>query len=224
MSTYLQLVTDLRTECGVSGTNTTVVNATGEWGRLCKWIRDAWVEIQEAETQWEWMRKSTSFNTTVNQGEYTAVQAGVTNFGVWKERSFRLYLASAGVGTEQKIGYKDYGIFRDYYLLASRKTTYSRPIEITVSPSKTLILGLAPNDIYTVSGEYYQAPIVLAADTDTPDMPAKFHNAIVHKAKMKYGTFEAAPEVYNAGKDDLAPFMTRIRREQLPQMRRGGPL
>lgn len=220
MSTFLELAIKLRKECGVTGTDATTVNATGEWGRLCGWIVDSWIEIQDDQTGWEWMRKTVTFNTVSQQGEYTPVQAGVTDLGSWKEKSFRAYPVSAGVGAEQVIKYKPYSAFRDQYLLSSMRTTYSRPIEITVSPSKSLILGFAPNEVYVVSGEYYKAPVTMTLDADTPDMPAKFHLAIVHRAKMKYGIFESASEVYDAGKEDLRVIMNSLRQDQLPKMTR----
>ena len=224
MSTYLDLCKDLRAECGVSGTDTTVVSATGEWARMCNWVKKAWIEIQEKHPDWEWKRKSFTFNTIANQGEYTAVQAGVTDLGEWKPASFRLYLQAAGVGSEQLIGFKHYNIFRDYYLLSTRKTTYARPTEVSISPSRTILLGLIPNDVYVVSGEYFTAPITLALDADTPDMPAQFHNAIVYRAMMHYGSFEAASEVYERGQQQYKEMMASLRLHQLPRMTRGGPM
>ena len=224
MSTFIQLCTKLRTECGVSGTNTSAVTPTptGEWARMVGWIIDSWVEIQEEQPDWEWMRKDVVFNTVAQQSTYIPTQANVTDLGSWKERSFRAYLTSAGIGSEQLLGFKDYRVFRDYYLLSTRKTTYARPTEITVAPNKSLILGLIPNDVYTVSGEYYKTPVILAADADIPDMPVRFHNAIVYKAMMKYGAFEAASEVYDRGEKELKTMLNKLRMDQLPKMRRGG--
>lgn len=224
MSTFLQLAQRLRQECGVSGTNSTVTGASGEWLRLCDWIATAWTELQEENPEWEWMRKTVSFSTTANQGEYTPVQAGVSDFGSWRKESFRIYLTSSGVGSEWILPFRDYNGFRDFYLLSSRKMTYSRPTEITIAPNKNLILGLAPNDIYTVSGEYFKTPIVLAADADTPDMPVRFHMAIVYKAMMSYGAYEAAPEVYQRGELQLASMLSRMRLDQMPTITRGSSL
>jgi hypothetical protein len=189
---YLSLVQQLCTETGATA-GTTVVNPTGEWARLCGWIKQSWIEIQESNLEYDWMRKPFSFNTIANQGEYAPGNAplSLTDFGQWRDKSFRIYLTSAGVGTEWLLGYKDYNQFRDYYLLSSRKITYARPSEIAISPSKSLLLGLAPNDIYTVSGEYYIDPQVLALDTDVPTatFPSRFNMAIVYRAMIKYGAF-----------------------------------
>jgi hypothetical protein len=224
MSTYLNLCKSLRTECGVSGTDTTVASGSAEWLRMVGWIAQAWIEIQEKQPDWEWMRKNVTFNTQATKGEYTAAEAGVTDLGTWKGDSFRLYLQSAGVGTEQRIGFKDYNTYRNYYLLSTRKTTYARPSEITISPSRTLMLGLIPNDIYVVSGEYWSSPITLAADADTPAMPSQFHSAIVYRAMMHYGAYEAASDVYERGEKNFKEMMAALRNHQLPSMSMGQSL
>lgn len=217
---YLQLVTKLRTECGASGTSTTVVNATGEWARLCGWIADAWLEIQEKREDWEWMRADATFNTTANVNTYTPAAAGVTSFASWRINSFRAYLQAAGVNNEQILGYRDYRTFRDYYLLSSRKSIAARPTEITVAPNKSLILGLIPNDIYVVSGEYYSLPITLATDADIPAMPPRFHLLPVYRAMMSYGAFESASEVYDRGEAQYKAMMHSLEVDQLPRITR----
>lgn len=224
MSNFLQLVKRLRQECGVSGTDNTVVNASGEWLRLCDWTAQAWTELQEENPDWDWMRKSVTFNTTANQGEYTAAQAGVADMGMWRKNSFHIYLTSAGVGSEWNLPYRDYNGFHDYYLIGSRKITYARPSEITIAPSKNLILGLAPDAIYTVSGEYFKTAVILAADADIPDLPTRFHLAIVYKAMMSYGAFEAASEVYQRGEQQYKAMLNKIRYDQAPEIKRGGSL
>ena len=220
---YLQLATKLRTECGVSGTETSVTNASGEWGRLCGWVVTAWHEIQEENQGWEWMRKAVTFNTVAQQGEYSpTIDMALTDFGLWKRDSFRLYPVSAGIGSELELNFKDYDSFRNFYLLASRKTTYARPTEVTITPARNLIFGFAPDAIYTVNGEYYKAPVDLAIDADTPDMPSRFHNAIIYRAMMSYGAFEAAPEVYQRGEQQYKQILNKIRYDQAPAITRCG--
>ena len=230
MSTYLQLCQRLRSESGTSGTNTSVPTsisgAAGEWGRLCDWVSQAWSEIQEEHENWEWMRKNVTFNTVAQQSEYTptGTEIALTDFGSWRKNSFRAYLTSAGVGSEQRLGYKGYEAFRDYYMLSSRRITYARPTEITVAPNKSLMLGLAPDADYTVSGEYFKTPQILSADADTPEMPARFHMLIVYRAMMSYGAYNAANEVYQRGEAEYKKMLNKLRMDQLPGITRGGSL
>lgn len=199
-----------------------MINQTGEFRRICSWVSQAWVEIQEHIEDWEWMRFPCSFNTVALQQTYTPVQVGINNFGRWRTDSFRSYLTAAGVGNEIPLQQYDYNSFRDYYLLGARKTVYSRPIAIAVAPNKSLVLGLAPNDVYTVSGEYYQTPQVLAQDTDVPNMPSRFHMAIVHKSILKYGAFNAAYEVIQEHQQLYSAVLNKLEADQAPTITTGG--
>jgi len=90
---FIDLVKALRRECGVSGTDATVTGATGEWARLVNWTAQAYTEIQMENTDWQWMRKSKTFNTVANQGEYDlTADLALTDFADWREKSFRVYL------------------------------------------------------------------------------------------------------------------------------------
>lgn len=219
---FLAGVQRLYQECGCSGTAPlTVVGNTGESKRICDWYAQAWVEIQERHSTWLWMRKEFTFDTVALQRSYAPP---VANFSEWKNYSFRIYLKSAGVNTEVPLNQIDWGEFRDYWLLGARKSVYARPAVISIDPSKNLFFGLGPNDIYTVSGEYFTGVTELAADADTPDMPPRFHMAIVYKAMMKYGTFESAAEVYQAGKDQYNEMIRRVELSQLPAGRVGRAL
>ena len=220
---FITLAKTLRNECGVSGSELSVTNATGEWARLCGWINTAWHELQEENQGWEWMRKNVTFNTVAQQGEYNpSTDLLLTDFGLWKKDSFRIYNTASGIGNELQLHFRDYNSFRDFYLLGNRRTTYSRPIELSITPSRNLVLGFAPETIYTVSGEYYKLPVALATDANTPDMPSRFHMAIVYRAMMSYGAFESAPEVYQRGEKAYKEMLNKIRYDQAPAITRGG--
>lgn len=224
--TFLQLVQQLRQECGVPGDGPdTVLNQSREMKRLVDWVSQAYVELQEEEAEWEWLRTTVSFNTTVDKGSYhPANDLGLVDFAAWKNQAFRLYLTSAGVGNQILLSQTDYDTFRDYYLLGSRQITSARPTVIAIAPDRSLLLGLRPNDIYTVSGEYYKTPQILAGDADIPDMPARFHMAIVYKAMAKYGLFEVAQEQITAGTEQYNKMLNRLRRDQMPMMMTALPL
>lgn len=221
---FITLATRLRQECGVSGTQTTVTGASGEWKRLCDWISQAWEDIQTGNPDWDWMKSSCTVNTVAGDNEYTAADFGITDFAAWRKDSFRIYLTSAGVGSQWLLPYREYNSFRDYYLLSSRQTTQARPVEMTISPSKSILLGPIPDDVYTVTGEYFKTATVLTADSDTPEMPARFHMAIVYRAMMSYGRYEAAGEVYQAGELEYNRMMRRIAYDQAPDVTLAGAL
>lgn len=226
MSTFLQLAQALRQESGISGAGpTTVVNQSGEMKRVCDWISRAWTDIQEDQPDWAWMRKTVTFNTTATKGLYAPVaDLSLTDFGAWRKGSFRIYLTSAGVQNEFRLAQMGYETFRDYYLLGSRRVTYARPVNCAVAPDMQLALGMAPDDVYTVTGEYYKTPVTLMADADVPDMPARFHMAIVYRALMFYGAFEAAPDAYMQGEKEYKRMLNRLRMDQGPMIQLGGSL
>jgi hypothetical protein len=223
--TFLQIVQRLRQECGVPGDGpNTVLNQVRELKRLVDWASQAYIELQEEEAEWEWMRTSTTFNTTAGKNSYNPLtELNLTQFGHWRNYSFRIYLTSAGFGNQILLSQCDYNTFRDYYLYGIRQTTQARPTVITVAPDRSLFLGLVPNDVYTVSGEYYRTPQILDEDIDVPEIPSRWHMAIVYKAMIKYAMFESAPEVLAAATENYNKMLNRIRREQMPPITIGMP-
>jgi hypothetical protein len=217
---YLEIVNRVRLDCGVSRDDlTTLSNVVDEDRRISGYVSQAWLEIQERHDDWEWMRFPFSFQTVAGQRSYTAAEVGITSFGKYRNRSFKIYLTSAGINTETPLPHEiNYDTFRSYWLLGARTTVYARPSVVCIDPSKNLVLALAPNDIYTVSGEYYSCPILLSADTDTPAMPARFHMAIAYRAMKRYGMYEAATELIEEGGSQYAEIMERLEGNQLPQV------
>lgn len=93
--TYLELVKRLRQETGVAGDGpSTVIGQSREMKRLCDWIAQSWVEIQEDQNDWLFLRKSVRFNT-----EYgTEVLSGDLTIGCVYEITTRVVLDFDTVG------------------------------------------------------------------------------------------------------------------------------
>ena len=223
---YLQLCQTVRELAGIPGTGpTSVAGQSGELRRLCNWVAQAWNEIQLKRADWLWMWDDTSFDTTAGKSIYAPVaDLGLTRFARWKECSFSIYLKSAGKGNEVDLDHWQYISFRNDYLYGTKAAATGQPDAITIAPNKSLILGLIPDAIYTVEGEYYKSPQTLAADADIPEMLEQYHMAIVHKALIKYGMFEAAAEVVQEHTVNLSAIMNRLEQDQLPQINLGGAL
>lgn len=222
--TYLELVKRLRSECGVAGDGpSTTVGQIREMQRLCNWIVQSWEEIQLETREFDFMRNNTTWDTVANQQTYIpTTDIGLTDFGSWKDDSFKAYLASAGVATEIALTqYKSYADFRAYYLTGSRRLVTGRPMYITITPDRSLMLGFTPNDVYTCSAEYFRSPQTLAADADIPIMPQQYHMAIVYRAMQKYGRFNAAGEQVEAGQAGYSSIINRLVADQSPQIMYG---
>lgn len=226
MSTYLELCQIARELAGIPSTGPAhVTGNVGEIKRLCSWVSQAWVEIQNQRNDWLWMQKAFSFDTVAQQMEYEIVDdIGIDDFGWWKDDSFSLYLKSAGRGNETTLDQIEYDDFQSAYDFGAHATTYARPTVIAIAPNKNLVLGYTPDAVYTVRGDYYMAPQVLAADSDTPGLPARFHMVIVHRALMKYGTFTASMEVLQEQDALHRILMNKIEQDQTPRILLGGSL
>ena len=224
MTTKLELVQRLAREAGASGSITTTINQSGESRRLVDWIDTAHQEIESAHQDWQWLRTSASFVTVNSKATYTPVECGVTDFGMWARDSFRCYNTAAGLPSEIYMAYIDYEVWRNTYQYGSLRTSYQQPIEISITPAKSLALGPVPTGDYTIIGDYYRAPRILANDANEPDMPEHFQIAVVWRALMFYGGYENAPEAINRGQVEFSRMMTRMATDRLPAVGFGDSL
>lgn len=227
---FLQLINRTRVECGVSGASTPLSTAqglTGESARIANWVNSAWEDIQTAKEDWQWMREPFQFNTVTQQQIYTPTEVGVAaTFGNWKRDSFRCSSVGQNYGDEQLMNYMEWNTFRNLYQYANMRRTYARPVVVTIDPDKNLGFGSIPDQPYVIVGEYYTKPTQFSADADAPPsvFPDRFHMAIVYRAMMFYGGYEAAPEVYQRGEFEFKRLMNRIDIDQLPTLVSGPPL
>lgn len=227
---YLQLVNTARRECGVSGSSTpltTVQNLSGESLRMANWVNQAWVDVQTAKEDWQWMREAVQFNTVTHQQVYSPTDTGVADtFGNWKRDSFRCSSVGQNYADEQLLNYMEYTTFRNLYQYGNMRTTYARPVVVSIVPGsdKSLGFGAIPDQPYVITGEYYKKPVDFSADTDEPAIPDRFQMMIVYRAMMYYGGYEAAPEVFSRGEQEFKRLMNRLNIDQLPTIVSGPPL
>lgn len=222
---FLALVSRARRKCGVTGADpTTLVDQPEETKRLIDWVNEAWMDIQLQREDWEWMRSTFSFVTVNLQSSYTPAEAGITDFGVWALDNFRNYVTATGTRSEILMDYWPYEAWRDTYYFGANRLVASRPIVASITPDKQLALGPFGASGYTVTGSYYKVASELSANTDTPDLPAQFHMAIIYRTMMLYGAYEAAQEVYNEGEIEFKKMMGRINLNQIPMITFGRAL
>lgn len=221
----LQLVNQARVECGVSGPAlTTAQSQTGESGRMVSWVQQAWIDLQTSKEDWLFLRSPFTFNTVASQFQYTAANAGLTDFGNWKRDSFRCSSVGQSYRDEQLMNYMDWTTFRNLYRYANMRNTTARPVVVSITPEKDLAFGSTPDIAYVIDGEYYTQPVSLTADADTPGIPDRFQMAIVYRAMMYYAGYEAAPEVLSRGDFEYRRLYSRMEIDQLPTLVSGPPL
>lgn len=234
----LSLSQELVVECGVSGTLSTTVGATGEQARLISWINKAWEEIQLYHDDWFFMRSDNilnpgttgmQFTTVAGQASYPlgsgAGTCGITAavFGKWARGTFRNYVTASGVAGEITMRDIFFDVWREGYMLGAMRSVQTRPVAIALGPDESICLGPPPAAGYTVTGDYFIAPTVMANDSDTPTgLPVQFHRLILWKAMTLYAGYESAPEVYQKGEALFEPMMARLERYKLPMVTAGG--
>lgn len=226
--TFLQLVQKLRQECGVSGTGpVTTIAQVGEYKLLVDWIVDAWLEIQGLHPDWKFLRTSTSWTTIADQYAYTPLQCGIAadTFGSWVRHEMRQYNTAAGLLSEMPVYHMAYDRWRRTYNLGGLRSQRSMPLNYAVAPDQSLVLGPTPTAGYTMTGDYYRAPVTFAANGDIPALPPGFnHMIIVYAAKMKYAAHESAPEVYAEAERLYLPLLSRLEVGQLEEIGISGAL
>ena len=221
----LQLVNQTRVECGVSGPAlTTAQSQVGESGRMVAWTQQAWIDIQTSKEDWLFLRMPFTFNLVASQWQYTAADAGLTDFGNWKRDSFRASSVGQDYKDEQLLNYMEWTTYRNLYRYANMRNTTARPVVVSITPEKDLAFGSKPDQAYVIDGEYYTQPASLVADADEPLIPARFQMAIVYRAMMYYAGYEAAPEVLSRGDFEYRRLYSRMEIDQLPTIISGPPL
>lgn len=236
MSTYLQICQDVARESGTFSDLTTPSTVTGQTGRLLRlvnWVNLAYKQIQARRNDWSWLRGEFSGATIAGVRRYTLpnLDSSVTRFRSWiidtarnAEPSISIYLPADGQSTERWLIPMDWDVFRKLYLVGSAATTQDYPSHCAIDPSNQLVLHAIPDAAYTVSGEYMKSPQNLAADDDTPEMPATHHPLIQWEALKLMGIYDEAVE-QNPFWEQQADFhMKQLIASQTPRIRLGGPL
>jgi hypothetical protein len=183
---YLSLVQALVRESGtMSGVAvTTVSGQTGRQLKCVDWISNAYVTIQNRQKNWLWMMGEWSHALTIGTARYTAAALGLTRHRRWitGDQVMTLYDPAIGVADEGAITEISWETWRRKYGRGTQ--TAARPIEYAVSPAGEMCFGPFPDKAYVVGGEYYKSAQVLAANTDTPEMPEDHHMLIVWEALL----------------------------------------
>jgi hypothetical protein len=220
---FVDLVENLRVECGVSGSPIiTVQSLSGELLRLKNWISDSWSAIQLKHQDWHFLRSNFSFVTTAGKQSYTPTEAGVPTLDVHNQASVWMYSNALGLSDQMPLGRMEWEHFRTMYLRGVQNPM--RPICFSINPDKSLWLGSVPDGAYTITGECWLEPVKLSADLDTPAMPAKFHKLIVLEAMKRYAGYEAANEVMARAITEGKPLWSDLEIQQLPQVTVAGGL
>lgn len=185
------------------------------------------MDIQRKRSDWLFMRGSFTVNTVASDGIYaygdctdTTTSSAITAFRDWHKDTLKIYLTSGGVGGEQSLSFLDYQVWYDVYNTGTQ--TDSFPQFFTIDYSKRIVLAPKPNGIYTLSGEYQKRATELSGDSDTPELPEEYHEAIWYRALVKYARYYVAPEIYDDARENYNRLIGEMERTQLPELSMAG--
>ena len=204
--TFLEGVQKLRLLCSISGAGPSAVTGqAGESERLITWYGMANDEIADRWTDWKFLRSTgNSMDTVAAQATLAVGDTGFpTDLADWDIDSFKLDGNSIEV-----IDYSQY----EYDAV----TTQATPSRVIVNPDNSLLFDPVPDSALALTFDYRKTPTVLAADTDTPDIPDQYQMAIIGRAMMYYADFENAPEFKTTGAEIYAENLSRLELSQLP--------
>jgi len=221
MSSFLDLCKDVRREAGLSGTGPAGV--TGQVGmdeKIVNWVKNSWVDIQESQRYWRFMWKNDGLmSCVIGDRTYDPIGLG------FDLRNLELDSVTCRLPAEQvkiPLTFVDYETFRSMYLNIT--PTNGRPNSYTWTPDNKILLNPIPSDLYQVEFEYYRNPQVLAANTDIPIMPTRYHQLIVYYALNHYAAHDEAAGVYQDSAVQLRRWMTSLQNDQCDNIQFGGAL
>ncbi len=232
MSSFLQLCQDVARDSGTVSDLTAPSAVTSQTGRLLRivtWTTNAYQDIQRRRNDWRWLRKEFEGETIATVQRY-ALNITSERWKHWVfhddrgEPTFSIYKTSEGQNTEGWLLYKPWDEFRRIYLFGSSADDTEKPRVISVDPAGQLVFYPIPDAVYTIRGEYYRGPQILAADDDTPEMPLAHHEAIKWQALILMAVFDEAMEQIPAWKAFLAQHIASLERTQTPRITLAGPL
>ncbi len=189
---------------------TSVVDQSGEMKRVVNWVRSAWTAIQNKRMSWRWMKAQMSEEISTADALDIVV---IDRFARWVGDSFWIYETAQGEANKTPLQVLPFVYFRDMYLIGN--ATPTRPTHVAISPADGVLVGPEPNTTYTVVGEYYRSPQMLSANTDTPEMPERFHEAIMWRALMWAARYDSASEIWTEARNNYLEMMMALEKDQL---------
>ena len=173
------------------------------------------------------MRGSFTVNTVAADGIYaygdctdTTTSTAISAFRDWRKDTFKIYLTSGGVGGEQIVTYLDYQTWYEVYNTGTQVDSF--PQFFAIDHSKRILLAPKPNAIYTLTGEYQKKATELSGDSDTPELPEEYHEAIWYRGLMKYARYYSAPEIFDDAKNNYNSIIGEMEVTQLPELSMDG--
>lgn len=219
---YLELARRVARESGtVPGENqpASVVGATGRLGKIAAWTNTAWEDIQRERKDWLWMEGDGTVTTVVGVDAYdpiTRQRAMIATREYGAASGVTCYKASDGVANEGHLRWLPWPVWRERFVVGPQVN--GSPEYVSEDPQGRMRIGPAPDAEYVIRFRYRKTPQSLSTDSDTPEMPAAHHIAIVWTALIYLGTDDEATGQLALWERFRTRAMHDLYREQTPPL------
>lgn len=230
--TYLELCQAVAEESGTVTSLPAPSAVTGQTDRLLRivrWVRDSWTALQVERSDWRWMKASFSKSATSGTKSYSASDWSLdARFAEWADlatqslNQWSVYKTADGQDQERNLIFVPWDRFHATFLIG----TYDNgsPVYFSISPDDEVYLHPTPDDTYTVRGWYQKSPQILAADSDEPEMPSRYHDAIKYRALIRLCIFDEEYEQVPGFELLGSPYESSLLNSQTPAVRMGSAL
>jgi hypothetical protein len=212
---------------------TTVTGQVDRLKQIVDFVREAYIDIQNAHRQWRWLQSRFIGSTLPGVRFYTGVSftdeidgVPVSRFSQW---GFRQDGADVGLSSYRGSIVAEEGPLRwfdidRFYETQARGTQTPGPPQIySIDNRNRLVISPIPDAIYTLRGKYRKSAQYLASDLDVPEMPSEFHTLIKDAALSYLEGFDEGPRIplYRLR---MLPNFSMLEAMQLPKVKWGAPL
>lgn len=199
--TLLELVNTLKSELGRSGgALDSVDDVSASDARLVRWIRDAWVRLQN-DRVWKWMRTEGTGQIIDGQSVYDPAAFGASGLRGWVvddddyQPSFVPEGQAQPVALLRQISYQ-----RARSMFLHMPHSPGAPQYWAEADDRKLVIVPTPVGNWDLTIDYWAGNSSLGNKDDEPAMPQEFHMILVWMALMEGAGFDNAPEVYARAK------------------------
>lgn len=183
-------------------------NQTGILKDLVRWVADADVAIQREAINWDFLYK-TNFSVSTVQG--TATYNKPSDYGKWDHKTFYLDYSLASNVQLTEIEYREY-----YNTYGVGVQTQRQPVNFVLPPSNNIILYSVPDAVYTLTANYWCAPVRMSSGTGVSVIPETYIRCIIARAKMYYAISEESDPLYAEAKVEYDMVLSELKSDQLP--------
>lgn len=183
---YLQLSKEAWVKIGLQGSGPqSVLNQSGIASDVVAWVKDAWLDIQTEEC-WNFLRSDVTTTLAIGTNEIVVDPTVTVKIDVTK-----------GWIDGGRITWLTYSDFvHRFHAIGNGAPNYAT----LAADGRTIRFNAKPTVAASIHYLGWKPAVSLAADTDTPVIPAQYHRLIVYRAIMLYAIREEAGGLYNGAK------------------------